>query len=197
MELPVQTITKIAARKKGEGYLIDVYRDPFVNTFSTDKKFDYIAVDERGAVYGYYGTPLIRETHPSMWFPVFGGGAFLLGNLGVNVSNWKASVTPLTLALALGGSKRDETGAFKTQYTLSIPIPPAYEDLHIMTAVEKMPLGAEIVAVEYEGELLPFSFKPNRIEVHNDTITFLHSQRMAGFTAEVSFKRGTMLQVIV
>ena len=188
MELPVQTITKIAARQKGEGYLIDVYRDPFVNTFSTDKNFDYIAVDRNGSVYGYYGIPKIRSSYASAWVPCDGGSAFVLGEIGSEVDNWQSSVTPITLALALGRSD------LKTAYTLSIPI---LDDQHIMTVVEKMPLGAEIVEVEYEGELLPFSFKPNRIEVHNDTITFLHSQRMAGFTAEVSFKRGTMLQVIV
>lgn len=188
MELPVQTITKIAARQKGEGYLIDVYRDPFVNTFSTDKKFDYIAVDQNGSVYGYYGKPQIRSSHARAWTAGVRGCASNIGKIGSEVANWQSSLTPLTLALALGSSE------LKTAYTLSIPI---LDDQHIMTVVEKMPLGAEIVAVEYEGELLPFSFKPNRIEVHNDTITFLHSQRMAGFTAEVSFKRGTMLQVIV
>lgn len=63
--------------------------------------------------------------------------------------------------------------------------------------VETMPIGAKIIGVSHGGEVIDFTFKPNRIEVHGDIITFLDSNRDAGFTAEVSFKRGTTLKVEV
>lgn len=66
--------------------------------------------------------------------------------------------------------------------------------------VEAMPLDAKIIGVVQDGEVIDFVFKPNRIEVHDDLITFLDSRRHnseSGFTAEVSFKRGAILKVEV
>lgn len=66
-------------------------------------------------------------------------------------------------------------------------------------AVEAMPLNAEIIGVYQDGDLIEFTFKPNRIEIHDDIITFLDTHRHgdSGFTAEVSFKRGTLLKIKV
>ncbi|ANM45846.1 hypothetical protein BI040_gp04 [Escherichia phage vB_EcoS_NBD2] len=66
--------------------------------------------------------------------------------------------------------------------------------------VESMPLEARIIGVYQGDDLVDFVFKPNRIEVHDDIITFLDAHgahRGEGFTAEVSFKRGTILKVEV
>lgn len=66
--------------------------------------------------------------------------------------------------------------------------------------VEAMPLDAKIIGVCQGDEVIDFVFKPNRIEVHNDSITFLDAHgahRGEGFMAEVSFKRGTVLKVEV
>ncbi|UGO53153.1 hypothetical protein HAZELMIKA_63 [Klebsiella phage vB_KaeD_HazelMika] len=65
--------------------------------------------------------------------------------------------------------------------------------------VEAMPLDAKIIGVVQGDEVIDFVFKPNRIEVHDDLITFLDSHRNSdnGFTAEVSFKRGAILKVEV
>lgn len=62
--------------------------------------------------------------------------------------------------------------------------------------IEDMPLAAKVMAVKVDsgdsGEWVDFYYVKNRIEIHDDIVTLLNSQR--GFTAEVSFKRGTLVK---
>lgn len=184
-------VTRVAARQTSSGYLIDIHLDGLIKTFSTKKELDNIAVDLDGAVYGYKGEVEI-PFDCSWWKSTQIGGVIPLGTLGVKVNNWSSTLIGIGDALELGRADTNEVKSYAADITII-----SYSDTLIMTAVERMPLGAEIVAVEHDGELLPFRFKPNRIEVHDDLITFLHTQSAAGFMAEVSFKRGTRLQVAV
>lgn len=59
--------------------------------------------------------------------------------------------------------------------------------------IEDMPVAAKVMAVKdaYEN-WVDFYYVSNRMEIHDDIITLLNKQ--SGFTAEVSFKRGTMVK---
>lgn len=59
--------------------------------------------------------------------------------------------------------------------------------------IEDMPIAAKVMAVKdaYEN-WVDFYYVQNGIEIHDDTVTLLNRKR--GFTAEVSFKRGTMVK---
>lgn len=63
--------------------------------------------------------------------------------------------------------------------------------------IEQMPIGAKLIGAQKEsGEWVGLDVKPVRIEVDDETITFLLHQpfRKGEFAGEVSMKRGTVIK---
>lgn len=68
---------------------------------------------------------------------------------------------------------------------------------YIESAIEDMPIGAQIVGIKRcEDEWDDLNMKVRRVEVHDDIIVLLahHSMHGVGYGAEVNIKRGTIVR---